>query len=227
MALAKAVFIESGTLVLGAHPSISPLVARVIQHYYKPRPAERGTPGARETGPEWRNPSLRMFQSEVWKELWADSTATLAAHPLVTVDWISHDQREHVDPGMTDQAQAPNSLRRMREAMIENTRPIAMVAIGGMSGVLEEWEAFRKLRPQSPVFALETTGGAAAHIAETSDRNETRVPDRNALALVERFWKGAENPELVGRERERIGRGYFVPYSVVAGDIVEQSLRQL
>ena len=40
MSIARAIFMEGGTLVFGAHPSISPLVARVIGHYYLPAPAE-------------------------------------------------------------------------------------------------------------------------------------------------------------------------------------------
>ena len=62
--------------------------------------------------------------------------------------------------------------------MIRETQPIAMVCIGGMQGVEEEFHLFRTLLPGAPVFVLETTGGAAAWLAERYP-SEVRVIDRD------------------------------------------------
>src|SRR5947209_9716785 len=85
MCVARAIFIEGGTLVFGAHPSISPLLARVIQHYYVPPPAEatdRERPDKADDT-NWKNPRLLMYQSDVWSNYWAESSKRLTEHPLV------------------------------------------------------------------------------------------------------------------------------------------------
>ncbi len=188
--IARAIFMEGGTLVFGGHPSISPLVARVIEHYYLPAPAEEVEPRSdhRERGVEWRNPSLVIYQSQVWKRHWADATQRLARNPLVSLKWTRASRGEKVDPDVWNRPQAPLSMERMRKSMIAETSPIAMVVIGGMKGVLDEAQVFAELRPGRPIFTLATTGGAAALLArQERDANSVRVMDLEAKHLVQQF----------------------------------------
>lgn len=58
------------------------------------------------------------------------------------------------------------SLRKMREQMFSENRFAAGVFIGGMKGIVEEFELFRKLQPNAVVVPVISTGGAALRVAE-------------------------------------------------------------
>lgn len=224
VSVARAVFMEGGTLVFGGHPSISPLVARVVSHYYLPEPAEQIELPA-EGQSRWRNPSVRIYQSKVWSEYQAEATKALSRHPLVEIVDVKAVAGEEIDPAITNRPQAPLSLEAMRRSMIEDTSPIAMVAIGGMKGVLDEAALFAELRPGRPVFALETTGGAAALLKKRLPvlSDSIHVPDEGALELVKKFWAGQDH-ERSNDERQAAEspREHFVPYAFVAQKIVEE-----
>lgn len=231
--IARAIFMEGGTLVFGAHPSISPLVARVVDNYYLPAPAEeaRKEPAGDDRHPRWRNPSVVIFQSRVWEEHWAEATQHLARHPLVNIEWTEAEPGERVDLQIKDRSQAPGSLARMRETMIAKFSPVAMIAIGGMKGVIDEAKLFARLRPGKPIFTFATTGGAAALLArEESIREHVRVVDAEAGDLVRKFWE--QQGEQIERRRwgqegrkeptEQQVREFYVPYAFVAQQIVAE-----
>jgi len=225
VSIARAIFMEGGTLVFGAHPSISPLVARVVDHYYLPVPAEgQGSLEDREGhNVRWLNPSVRIYQSQVWKERWAEATERLTRHPLVHVDWIEGEPDESVNPNVKDRPQAPRSMRRMRQEMIERTSPSAMIVIGGMKGVLDEAEYFASQRPGKQIYTLVTTGGAAALLAKRPEfQNRVRVMDQEGEALVRRFWAHQEDQESQTRFGEETGRTFYVPYAFIAQQIVAE-----
>ena len=57
------------------------------------------------------------------------------------------------------------SLQRMREAML--TEPFRLgIFIGGMEGIEEEYDMFRRLHPSIPAFPIASTGAAAAMLFE-------------------------------------------------------------
>ena len=219
--IARAIFMEGGTLVFGAHPSISPLVARVTDYYYQPPPAEESF--HRETS--WLNPSVEIYQSKVWREHWAASTERLTRHPLVKVYWIESDQNEHIDPDEWQRPQAPISMKKMRRKMIEETSPIAMIAIGGMEGVIEEARIFHECFPNRNIFTFKTTGGAASMLDQTDGLKESVIPiDEEAKELVRRFWndvnqRSNESRDVQNRE-PRQENEYYIPYAHLAQKIV-------
>lgn len=53
------------------------------------------------------------------------------------------------------------SLKAMREKMLRSKRFFAGVFIGGMDGVVAEYQMFRKLHPESLALPVASTGGAA------------------------------------------------------------------
>lgn len=61
-------------------------------------------------------------------------------------------------------ADLPESLSIMRSKMLTEERFDAAVFIGGMNGVVEEYEALRKLQPRVPCFPVASTGAAALDI---------------------------------------------------------------
>ena len=54
------------------------------------------------------------------------------------------------------------SLTAMREDMIGSRSFAAAVVVGGMEGIFEEVEIFRRVHPQAPLLPLASTGAAAA-----------------------------------------------------------------
>lgn len=58
------------------------------------------------------------------------------------------------------------SLARMRERMIKDNQFDAGVFIGGMEGVLEEFELFKRAHPGTPVWPIASTGAAAKSVFE-------------------------------------------------------------
>ncbi len=223
--VARAVFVEGGTLVFGAHPSISPLVARVIDHYYIPAPAEDIQERARreEHLIKWQNPSLVIYQSRAYFEHWAEATERLARHPLVSVKWTEAVEEEVTSSEAGDWPQTSKSLQLMREQMIEEARPEAMIAIGGMEGIIEEAKIFVRLRPRKPIFTLLTTGGAAAVLCKHEEFvNRVRVPDSDAEHLVRKFWSGREDNIIREHPGEEERTKYYIPYAFVAQQIVAE-----
>ncbi len=227
MCIARAIFMEGGTLVFGAHPSISPLVARVIDDYYLPASAEELQ---RDTDREnqaiqWKNPSLVIYQSRVWREYWAEPTERLARHPLVQVKWTDIVGDERIDLTIENAPLAPDSMAKMRVAMLNDTSPEAMIAIGGMKGVLDEAQLFAMHRPGKPIFTLATTGGAAALLARQKNPNTVRVMDAEAMNLVRKFWENQEDREMQKRFSDSDSRRLYVPYALVAQQIVAEIVK--
>lgn len=229
VSVARAIFMEGGTLVFGAHPSISPLVARVVGNYYLPAPAEviHRQASADERQEPWRNPSLLIFQSRVWESYWAEATECLARHPLVSVEWTPVVGGETVDPKVTNRPQAPMSMESMRRTMIEQTSPVAMITIGGMKGVLDETRLFADIFPERPIYAFATTGGASALLPRQERlRDSLRVIDQDALNLVRNFWAHQENAEESGSPIATDERTFYVPYALVAQQIVAEIVKR-
>lgn len=66
------------------------------------------------------------------------------------------------------------SLKRMREKMISDTAFDAGVFIGGMDGVLQEFELFKERHPRASIWPIASTGAAARSVFErtASERPE-------------------------------------------------------
>ncbi|MBE9110808.1 hypothetical protein IQ273_15445 [Nodosilinea sp. LEGE 07298] len=58
------------------------------------------------------------------------------------------------------------SLLLMREAMFSENAFTAGVFIGGMAGIVSEFELFRQLQPKAVVVPIVSTGGAVLEVAE-------------------------------------------------------------
>ena len=68
------------------------------------------------------------------------------------------------------------SLALMRREMLNSSRFDAGVFVGGMEGVEEEYELFRKAHPTRPAYPIASTGGAALIVY-----NGLRNPDRSLI----------------------------------------------
>jgi hypothetical protein len=165
VALARAVFVEGGRLVFGGHPAISPLMATVAAEYFPP---ESG--GARE------RPPIVVFQSRAYEHVILEDVLAMKELGQADVRWTDIKADERYDPARSGEKQCQQSLAAMREQMLSVPGLRAMVCIGGMDGVLDEYAAFTKRWSGAPVFVFASTGGASTTLAELHG-NSVRVVD--------------------------------------------------
>jgi hypothetical protein len=111
------------------------------------------------------------------------------------------------------------SLLAMRERMFSEHRFMAAVFIGGMGGIVQEYELFRRLQPNGAVIPVVSTGGATLEVAAragalpadladeldyvalfhrhlgVSVREERfRIPDDQPAIVDQRFWRSTPKP---------------------------------
>lgn len=210
ISLARAVFSEGGRLVFGGHPAISPLVAMVAGEYLSPPTAESS---------ENRTTPILIYQSEPFREHLPSETLQMYRQGYASIQWTHGVGGEQFLIERAGQLQCVKSLRHMRERMIQETKPEAMVCIGGMEGVEEELKVFAEFRGGAPVYVIASTGGAAALIANRRPSDHIRVIDRELHEqLTERTHDGP--PSAI-----RPPEGLHLPpvaYAVIMQTIVTQ-----
>ncbi|TAU59862.1 hypothetical protein ELI45_31035 (plasmid) [Rhizobium ruizarguesonis] len=110
-----------------------------------------------------------------------------------------------------------SSLTLMRERMFTENEFKAAVFIGGMSGVVEEYELFKRYQPNAKVIPVTSTGGASLdvaaqlnelspdfqyerdyialfheHLGISVKEERYRFPDEQPPAVEERYWRRAD-----------------------------------
>lgn len=71
------------------------------------------------------------------------------------------------------------SLALMRQIMLSRADLTAAVFVGGMEGIFDEYEMFRRLHPDAPVLPVAGPGGAARVLAERA----SEAPDAELWSL--------------------------------------------
>jgi hypothetical protein len=173
IALVRSVLAHGGVVVMGAHPTISPLVAQVAGEYRRAEAAK---------------PPIIIYQSRVFERYLPESTLFLVHQGYASLVWTDVKDNEVFEPGRNlDKPPAEKSVQHMRERMFKETSPDAMVCMGGMEGVINEALLFHKLCPRKPIYTLATTGGAARLLkAEKKLKNHLREIDFEILRDLEK-----------------------------------------
>ncbi len=187
--LARAVFARQGRLVFGGHPSISPLIASVAGEYFAVDQSRQFRP-------------VIIFQSEFFRGRLPDETwdlhrlgwAEIVWTPIETwggvpdLDLSLHTMRRYM---LLDPELAGSTLEGIPwEATIARLGlevPRAMVAIGGMEGVVDETAMFLRDNRKAPVFCFWTTGGAAQRLLLRAMSPPDLWPQRAANGTLQRF----------------------------------------
>lgn len=106
------------------------------------------------------------------------------------------------------------SLKLMRQRMFKEHQFKAAVFIGGMGGIVAEFEMFRQLQPNAKVVPVTSTGGASLdvaarlghvpyafqdqrdyvalfheHLGISVKEERFRVPGEQPAVIEERFWR--------------------------------------
>ncbi len=212
--LARAVFTRRGRLVFGGHPTISPLVSIVAGEYRAPMRAE-----SREEAPR---ASVVIYQSEAFRGHAQEDKLLLFKLGLAEVHWTEAVDGERFDPTTSrDGPPCPRSVDAMRQEMLTNSGPDAMVCIGGMEGAQKEVELFRHLYPGRKIFVLANTGGAASLLAD-EPADDVSVIDREVLDEVESRRRDRRRDGPEERMGSETAEPPAVPYPLIMQTLVRK-----
>ena len=184
IATARAVFGHGGRLVMGGHPSIVPLVAMVAGEYAGERGSERSSHiDIRDDATQEVDRALvDVFQSRAYERYLPAETSAMCEAGLANIHWVESRNNERFDPIKLGEPQCRESLRAMRNGLLTQAEPTAMVGIGGMEGLLEEFEMFSRIC-SGPVYLYRSTGGMARMLADKKFdvlRNDDLIHTRRA-----------------------------------------------
>jgi len=151
VAAGRSVLALDGVLVTAAHPTIAPLLLYVAAEF-----------------PATEEPSVIVYQSELFDDVLPEPTRRFGEDGIGDLRWTPRVAGESPTPGRWNE-----SLALMRRQMLSEADPIGAVFIGGMSGIIDEFELYRDLFPLRPVYPIGRPGGEARALAP---RVESRVP---------------------------------------------------
>ena len=107
------------------------------------------------------------------------------------------------------------SLDAMREQLLSDYRFAAAVFIGGMDGILEEFDMFRRLQPHAAVVPVVSTGGASVELANRIPHvDPDLVDDFDYVAVFHRHLNISVKEERFNRPADQLevpSHRYFQP----------------
>lgn len=190
ISLARAIFARKGRLVFGGHPSISPLVASIAGEYFAVNPGRKVRP-------------VIIFQSEYYRGQLPDETWELHRLGWADIVWTP----TQLWNGVPDKNLSLAAMRALMiqdparvDPMIQSTAwkstiertalaaPKAMVAIGGMEGVIDECAVFLEHHIGVPAYCYVSTGGASSRLLEREIQRDTS-------------WLALHGHDVVGEDR--------------------------
>ena len=114
---------------------------------------------------------VRLYQSRYFKDEFPEDNARF--HNVTFCGDVNNDRQQ--------------SLRAMREKMLTDHSFSAAVFIGGMGGIIDEYDLLQKLQPNAKILPIASCGGAGRKLAE----NNKNVPldlwnDLDYVGLIHR-----------------------------------------
>lgn len=157
LAIVRAVLAAGWRLVFGGHPMITPYVFLA----------------AGEQGVKQEHPArVVVYQSEVFTDDVTPETRDLERLGYGRIRWVPAHSGER--PG-----RSPQSLASLRDVMLRETKPIGGFFVGGMQGVVVEYELTLRLLDNFLAFPVKYPGGAASTLPL-----DGRTPETLAEALM-------------------------------------------
>lgn len=104
---------------------------------------------------------VRLYQSRYFEEEFPEDNERF--QNVVYTDDVGRDREK--------------SLLEMRERMFTENAFKAAVFIGGMDGIVDEFELFRRFQPEGLIVPLASTGGAALEVASKAGMNRDDLAD--------------------------------------------------
>src|SRR5437660_3643953 len=173
------------------HPSVTPLIMMVAEEYL-PEALD-----ARKRLREQDRSRVIAYQSEVFRPYLPESTRQLEEWGLGELRWTEsgEDIPKFLPGGTVAAGSADRSLELMRRQMLEETKPIAAIFIGGMEGIHAESELFDSVCRNRPSYFIGGPGGAARELAE---KQSLSFSSRSGLS-AEELSNSRSYPSLLQR----------------------------
>lgn len=102
--------------------------------------------------------AVTLYQSKLFEAVFPEENARFAN--VIEVEAVDEDR--------------DLSLIALRKTMLDRKYEAA-VFIGGMDGLLHEYELFKQMHPHLPILAVGSTGGAAKRIARWEEQDVERI----------------------------------------------------
>ncbi|MFC5410849.1 hypothetical protein ACFPMF_16125 [Larkinella bovis] len=211
VSLARTVFFEGGQLVFGGHPTIAPLVALVAAEYSSP------TLSAEDS--DWK--PIIIYQSRVYENELPDETWRLFRLGYAEIRWTEEQNDNELVAGFKHKH--ANSLTHLRTRLINETKPDAIVCIGGMEGVEHELTLFSTQRINFKKYVLGSTGGAAFIIS----KNPTpflSTNDELPITFIDQEIQEKISP-VNDPETPKYFKNAYVPFPLIMQELVKDLLR--
>jgi hypothetical protein len=199
--LSRNIFQAGGKIIFGGHPTISPLVEMVATEYPIKREIENFERNSIKDKP------INIYQSKAYENEIPKQTKNLFDLGYSEIVWTEAKNGEKYNSQIKGVPQCKNSLEFMRKEMMSE-KIDALVCIGGMEGVETEFNLFREIHPDKPIFILRSTGGACAILAEEySNLDVVKIIDKKYTHI---------------KKGEDIEKFDIIPYSFITALIVKE-----
>ncbi|WEK04600.1 MAG: hypothetical protein P0Y65_20890 [Candidatus Devosia phytovorans] len=194
--LARAVLAERGEVAVHGGPTVGHLVAMVAGEYQEPSFAERGLEAVS------RRPNVRLYRQ------------------------IELSERERQDEEFLDRIGLAATRRQSTGTaafdLLEMEDPVALVCIGGDKQSMALAKAFSNRFPERLLFALASTGGAAAYLLSEASASALDAESTILAEVRERDRSRWESESALGDKRRRIIEEESVPYPIIMQVIVDK-----
>ena len=234
LCLARAVFSEAGSLVFAGPPSISSLLAIVASEYAPPLHAEEGRALERERAdaPSFEGAPVWIFQSAATHERPDSENWLMESLGYARIRRIQAVTRERPNSQLPEQ-RFSQSRAEVQRVLLEETRPAAMVAVGGTEQEADDARQFLdfSLLRSAPIYTIESTGGTAARLRQRLNNMRVHDVERDLLIrLAEQRPRQLESPRdrlwMRSEESEPLpSAAPSIPYALVMQVLVDEIAR--
>jgi hypothetical protein len=104
---------------------------------------------------------VRLYQSKHFQDEYPEDNQRF--QNVIYTDDVGHDRE--------------NSLKLMRERMFSDFNFAAAVFIGGMNGIVQEFDLLRRLQPNATMLPVISTGGAVHDVAQRLGKTPSDLAD--------------------------------------------------
>jgi hypothetical protein len=191
IACASTMWTAGGRILCGGHPAITPLLLRAAQDFRQVAESIQATDN---------EPLVTIYQSELFQGLIPDETKRLQAGGLGRIAFV-----RAVPGDRPDRHHNAASLAHMRQAMLApQNDPAFAIFIGGMDGIITEYQQYRRLYNDRPVYAIGAPGAMARRLAAELMNTEYYRPGNGEALLNSAEYTTLMN-DIVADAIDRIG----------------------
>lgn len=178
------VLLPKHRIIWGGHPSITPLINYVMEWMAESQ---------LKKNEDFKGLSIEKKKEQLEKHLKLEMQQHVKLYQsLYFKDKFPPDNERFKNIEFTDNTgDIPSSIQHMRERMFRENDFFAAVFIGGMDGIIVEYDMFRKQHPKALLVPIASTGAASKIVydnyLEDKFKNERLEKDYGYMSLFQKF----------------------------------------